>query len=270
MQKERVMTAAEVLRAECGQPVETAVVLGSGLGPYAETLSEAETIPYERIPYMPRVAVEGHHGTFCVGKKNGRPLIVLPGRVHFHEGFSLEEIVFAVRVLHEIGVRNLILTNSAGAVNLDFHPGDLMLITDHINLSGHNCLVGAGEEFGERFPSMEDVYSAELRSLAEQAAQDAGIPLKKGVYFYYTGPSYETPAEIRAIRLLGADAVGMSTVHEATAAVQLRMRTLGISCLTNMAAGITPQPLSHAEVIETGRRVQHDFQTLLDRILALL
>lgn len=266
--KEQVMQAAEKIRHIGATSFDAAVILGSGLGEYGNTLSEIKEIPYSDIPFMPCSSIAGHKGAVLIGKKGMKKLLIFQGRVHFYEGRSLSEVIFSVRLMHELGIKKLILTNAAGAVNESFSPGELMLIRDHINLSGHNCLIGADAlDFGERFPSMCNAYSENLCSVAADAAREKNICLREGVYFYCTGPSYETPSEIRAIRLLGGDAVGMSTVHEATAAAQMKMEVLGLSCLTNMAAGISKQALTHSEVLTTGRQAQNDFMTLLDKII---
>ncbi|MBS6474797.1 MAG: purine-nucleoside phosphorylase [Clostridiales bacterium] len=267
--KEQVIQAAEKIRhISSNISFDAAVILGSGLGEYGNTLSEIKEISYSNIPFMPCSTVDGHKGSVLVGKKGSKNLLIFQGRVHFYEGRSLNEVIFSVRLMHELGIKKLILTNAAGAVNESFLPGELMLICDHINLSGHNCLVGTEAlDFGERFPSMCNVYSENLRHAAIAAAREKNICLREGIYFYCTGPSYETPSEVRAIRLLGGDAVGMSTVHEATAAVQMGMEVLGISCLTNMAAGISKQALTHSEVLETGKRTQRNFMTLIDKII---
>lgn len=263
-----VLKAAGYIKNKLDIMAEAGLVLGSGLGSYAEGLANAEVIHYKDVPGMPVSTVDGHKGAFVIGDKAGKQIICLQGRVHYYEGRSPEETVFPLRVLKALGVKKLILTNAAGAVNTSFAPGDLVCITDHINLTGLNPLRGMKAlEFGERFPSMSQAYDAELRALALEAARQAGIPLKQGVYYYCAGPSYETPAEIRAIRILGGDMVGMSTVFETVAAVQAGIRVLGISCITNMAAGILKTPLSHAEVMETGRRAEGAFASLIDKII---
>lgn len=263
-----VSKAVGFIKNKCGVYSDIGLVLGSGLGDYADTLENKTVIHYKDVPGMPVSTISGHKGAFVIGERNGRQVICLQGRVHYYEGRSPEEVVFPVRVLRGLGADKLILTNAAGAVNTSFSPGDLVCITDHINLTGLNPLKGAKAlEYGERFPSMSEAYSPDMRKAAAAAALDSGTELKQGVYFYCSGPSYETPAEIRAIRVLGGDMVGMSTVFETTAAVQAGMKVLGISCITNMAAGILSVPLSHKEVMETGGKIAGKFASLIDKII---
>ena len=263
-----VLKAAGYIKSRVILTAETALVLGSGLGNYADSLNSPHVIHYKDVPGMPVSTVQGHKGAFVIGCKDEKQIICLQGRVHYYEGRSPEETVFPIRVLQTLGIKKLILTNAAGAVNTSFAPGNLVCITDHINLTGLNPLRGTKAlDFGERFPSMSEAYSAKLRGIALEAALETGIPLKQGVYYYCAGPSYETPAEIRAIRVLGGDMVGMSTVYETTAAVQAGMEVLGISCITNMAAGILNQQLSHAEVMETGQKAAGLFASLIDKII---
>ena len=242
-----VIKAAGYIKSKLTVTAQTGLVLGSGLGNYADGLSNASVIHYKDVPGMPVSTVQGHKGAFVIGEKAGRQIICLQGRVHYYEGRSPEETVFPIRVLKALGINKLILTNAAGAVNTDFAPGDLVCITDHINLTGLNPLRGT--------------------KTALDSALQAGIKLKQGVYYYCAGPSYETPAEIRAIRILGGDMVGMSTVYETVAAVQAGIKVLGISCITNMAAGILKTPLSHAEVMETGKKAAGAFASLIDKII---
>lgn len=263
--------AANYILNVCGKTPDCAVILGSGLGQWGDTLENGHVIPYSEIPGMPVSSVKGHSNCFIIGEKCGKTVLAMKGRIHLYEGWSAQETVFPIRIMKRLGVTKLIITNAAGGVNTDFKPGDLMLITDHINLSGHNALRGSeATEFGERFPSMSAAYDKQLREVAQRAASRLGIMLRSGVYFYSAGPSFETPAEIRAIRILGGDAVGMSTVHETTAAVQQGMRVLGISCITNMAAGILDVPLTHSEVLETGERVKDKFAMLVDEIIRII
>lgn len=265
---ERAKKAADHLLSRVETVPDTAVVLGSGLGAFGDSIERECVIPYGDIPEFPAVTVAGHKGEMIFGKADGRPIVAMQGRFHRYEGYSMEDVTLYIRVLSLLGVKNLILTNAAGAINTDFAPGDLMLIEDHISLFCDSPLFGANEErFGERFPSMSDAYSKELKALALQAAEETGIPLQKGVYIYAKGPMYETPAEIRACRALGADACGMSTVPETIVAVHSGLRVLGISCLTNMAAGILDQPLSHREVIETGKAAEEKFKVLMTAIV---
>jgi purine-nucleoside phosphorylase len=268
---DRVEEAARSIRERCRALPETAIVLGSGLGDFAGTLLDAIATPYEEIPHWPASKVVGHAGRLVVGTVAGRRVAALAGRVHYYEGHDLGTVVFAVRVMARLGVRRLILTNAAGGINTGFAQGALMIIDDHINLIGTNPLIGPNDErFGPRFPDMSEVYSTRLRDVAHAAARARGIAVSHGVYVAVHGPSYETPAEIRAFRTLGADAVGMSTVPEAIAARHLGLEVLGISCITNMAAGVLPQPLVHDEVMETARRVRGSFIALLEGIIERL
>jgi purine-nucleoside phosphorylase len=246
----------------------TAIVLGSGLSGIVEGLGYRE-IPYSDIAEFPKPTVQGHRGTLCLSPDAA----ILAGRFHFYEGHSMDDVVLPIFFLKALGVENLILTNAAGGINPKYVPGDLVLIQDHINLMGANPFIGPnptggnGKPLGERFFDMSEVYSGELRALAWSCADK---PLKEGVYAALTGPSYETPSEIRMLKAMGADLVGMSTVPEATAARYLGMRVLGISCVTNMAAGISRSPLSHAEVVEVGKRVESELKTLLFKVLDTL
>lgn len=268
---ERVETAATFLRNRFGRQPDVAVVLGSGLGAFSERLGEATFVTYDEIPHWPPVGVIGHAGRLVSGTLRGRAVVALSGRAHLYEGHGPDVVTFGVRVVARLGTPALVLTNAAGGVNPSFSPGTLMLIDDHINLMGTNPLIGRHDKrFGERFPDMSEVYSARLRALADEVAGAAGLPVAHGVYLAVSGPSYETPAEIKAFRTLGADAVGMSTVPEAIAARQMGMEVLGISCISNMAAGMLPQPLNADEVIETANRVGHMFGDLLEETIARL
>jgi purine-nucleoside phosphorylase len=268
---EKVNQAAGWLRETIGTVPDVAIVLGSGLGDFATSLTESVTSPYRDIPNWPASAVVGHAGQLVVGTLGGRRVAALSGRAHYYEGHDLGTVTFATRALGLLGVKTLILTNAAGGINVDFTPGTLMLIDDHINLMANNPLAGPNDErFGPRFPDMSEVYSKRLRQLAVDAARDAGVPLARGVYVALLGPSYETPAEIRFLRTIGADAVGMSTVPEAIAARHMGVEVLGISCITNAAAGVLPKPLVHDEVMEVARRVRGQFSSLLEGIVARL
>ena len=250
---------------------ETAIVLGSGLGDFADSLLDAIATPYGEIPHWPASKIVGHAGRLVVGSVAGKRVAALSGRVHYYEGHDLGTVVFPIRVMGRLGVKRVILTNAAGGINTGFAQGALMIIDDHINLLGSNPLVGTNDDrFGPRFPDMSEVYSARLRAVADEAARAKRVPVSHGVYVAVHGPSYETPAEIRAFRTLGADAVGMSTVPEAIAARHMGMEVLGISCITNMAAGVLPQPLVHDEVMETARRVRGSFIALLEGIIERL
>jgi purine-nucleoside phosphorylase len=268
----RIDEAAAAVRARCGDDVpDVAIVLGSGLGAFAETLDEPIAAPYETLPHWPRSEVVGHAGRLVVGYSAGKRVAALSGRVHVYEGHPMATVVFATRVMARLGVPCLILTNAAGGINTEFGQGALMVIDDHINLMGGNPLIGTNDErLGPRFPDMSEVYSYRLRGIADEAAGAAGLAVRHGVYVAVHGPSYETPAEIRAFRVMGADAVGMSTVPEAIAARHMGMEVLGISCITNMAAGVLNQTLVHDEVMETARRVRGSFIALLEGVIARL
>lgn len=268
---EQVEEAAAAIRARGGALPEVAVVLGSGLGDFADTLLDAIATPYHDLPHWPASRVIGHEGRLVIGTVAGKRIAALSGRVHFYEGHDLETVVFPTRVMGRLGVRQIILTNAAGGINTGFAQGALMIIDDHINLLGTNPLIGPNDErFGLRFPDMSEVYSSRLRRTADAAARATGIPVSHGVYVAVHGPSYETPAEIRAFRTLGADAVGMSTVPEAIAARHMGIEVLGISCITNMAAGVLPRPIDHTEVLETTRRVRGSFVSLLEGVIERL
>jgi purine-nucleoside phosphorylase len=265
---DRVAAAASWLAGRVGTFPDTAIVLGSGLGDFGESLGEAVAIPYGDIPHFPASAVIGHAGKLVVGTKGARRLATFSGRAHFYEGHDMQTVTFAMRVLGRLGVTRVILTNAAGGIDTSFSAGALMVIDDHINMFGTNPLVGPNDErFGPRFPDMTEAYSRALRDLAREAAAARGIHLEHGVYAGLHGPSYETPAEIRFLRAIGAHAVGMSTVPEAIVARHMGMEVLGLSCITNMAAGVLPQPLHHDEVMETARRVKGEFIGLIEGIL---
>ena len=268
---ERVEQAAAAIRSRCTAAPQVAIVLGSGLGDFADSVVDAIVTPYEQIPHWPASKVIGHAGRLAIGTVAGTCIAALAGRVHFYEGHDLSTVVFATRVMGRLGVQQIILTNAAGGINTGFAQGALMVIDDHINLLGSNPLVGPNDErFGARFPDMSEVYSRRLRAIADEAARASGVAISHGVYVAVHGPSYETPAEIRAFRTLGADAVGMSTVPEAIAARHMGMEVLGMSCITNMAAGVLPQPLDHHEVMETARKVKGSFIALLEGIVERL
>ena len=267
----RVEAAAAYIRSRCGMLPDTAIVLGSGLGDFADGLRDAIATPYGEVPHWPAPTVVGHSGRLVVGNSGARRVAALAGRAHFYEGHDLGTVVFPIRVMGRLGVKRVILTNAAGGINTSFAQGALMIIDDHINLLGSNPLVGPNDDrFGLRFPDMTEVYSARLRRIADDAAAAAQVPVTHGIYLATPGPSYETPAEIRFFRAVGADAVGMSTVPEAIAARHMGMEVLGISCITNMAAGVLPGQLDHHEVLETTTRVRGSFIALLEGILARL
>ena len=268
---EQVSEAAEWLRGRGFGGGDVGLVLGSGLGPFADTMQGAFRVSYADIPHFPASHVVGHAGRLVGGTVRGRHVMALSGRAHFYEGHDLGKVTFAVRVLSRLGIRTLILTNAAGGINTAFTSGALMIIDDHINLLGSNPLVGPHDDrFGPRFPDMTEVYSLRLRALADETAREIGLEVPHGVYIGVHGPSYETPAEIRAFRRLGADAVGMSTVPEAIVARQMNMEVLGISCISNMAAGVLPLPLNHDDVMETTRRVRSQFIALLEGVIGRL
>ena len=261
---ERVKTAEAYIRSKTDMIPTLGMILGSGLGGFSDLLEDAVRIPFREIPGFPVPTVEGHAGELVIGRYGKTYAAILSGRVHFYEGLPQNEITIPVRVLRRLGADTLILTNAAGGINLDFSAGALMLISDHINYSGQNPLIGENlDEFGPRFPDMTDVYTRELREELKKRVMLANISLREGVYAMYSGPSYETPAEIRMFRMLGADAVGMSTVPEAIVARHSGMKVLGISCITNMAAGITGGVIHHAEVVETANRVKREFEAVL-------
>jgi len=267
----RILAAADYIRSRVNLRPEIGLILGSGLGDFADTLEDALRIPYAEIPNFPVPSIPGHAGALVFGRKCGRDVVVMQGRIHYYEGLPQQEITLPVRVLAALGVKTLVLTNACGGVNLSFTPGDLMLISDHINFSGANPLIGPNPDaFGPRFPDMSDLYTASLRRAIREKAAEVGIPLQEGVYAMYSGPNYETPAEIRMFRVLGADTVGMSTVPEALVAGHCGMQVVGISCVTNMAAGVLPVKLSHAEVTETANRVSAKFRNLIDLILTVV
>ena len=268
---EKITAAAAYIQEKTSLRPKIGLVLGSGLGDYADTLEDMVKIPFAQIPNFPVPTIAGHQGAMVFGRKRGQEVVVLQGRIHYYEGLPQQEITLPIRVLAALGVKTLVLTNACGGVNLSFSPGDLMLISDHINFSGASPLIGPNlDAFGPRFPDMSDLYTKSLRKAVKQAAEEAGIGLQEGVYAMYSGPNYETPAEIRMFRTLGADAVGMSTVPEALVAGHCGMQVMGVSCITNMAAGVLPVKLSHAEVIETADRVHDLFQKLIDVILGCI
>lgn len=263
--KKRIDDAVTLLQGKIENPPEFAIVLGSGLGEYADELDNPVRVAYSDIPGFPVSTVEGHEGRFVFGERMGKRVVCMQGRFHFYEGYSQQELTIPIRVMKKLGANTLVLTNAAGGVNLDFEDGVLMMIEDHINFSGDNPLMGGNlDEFGPRFPDMTRVYNREIRQKLNEVAARENIGLREGVYMMFTGPCYESPAEIRMARTMGADAVGMSTVPEAIVAAHAGMRVLGISCITNMAAGVKDVPLDHSEVMVTAQRVRGDFKRLLD------
>ena len=261
-------TAAQHIQKRTPLHPRIALVLGSGLGAFADSLSDATRIPYAEIPAFPKSTAIGHAGQLVIGNADHIPVAAMQGRVHLYEGYSPQEVAFPIRVFARMGVRAVVLTNAAGGIDRNYSQGALVVIRDHINLQGHNPLVGANDDrFGVRFPDMTRAYDRDYRKMAREQAAKLGIQLHEGIYAAMLGPSYETPAEIEYLRRIGADLVGMSTVTEVVAARHAGMKVLAISCVTNMAAGILDQPLSHAEVMETGERVRTTFEALLKAIL---
>nr|WP_223836410.1 purine-nucleoside phosphorylase [Paenibacillus oceani] len=269
--EQRIAEAVRFIEEEIPYAPEVGLILGSGLGVLADLMEDVTVIHYEEIPFFPVSTVEGHAGELLVGTIGGRKAVLMKGRFHLYEGYDVASVAFPVRVMRALGVQSLLVTNAAGGVNTGYRPGDLMLIHDHVNLMFRNPLIGRNEEaLGVRFPDMSQAYSARLIEAAREAADQLGIRLEEGVYAGMLGPSYETPAEIKMLRTLGADAVGMSTVPEVIAARHAGIEVLGISCITNMAAGILNQPLSHAEVVETAERVKESFLELVSAVLPKL
>jgi purine-nucleoside phosphorylase len=265
---ERAEHATRVIRARINVEPRIAIVLGSGLGGFADDFEDAVGIPYEEIPGFVRSTAEGHVGRLVVGKVESAPVLAMQGRVHYYEGYSFEEVTFPIRTFKLLGIKTLILTNAAGGINVQLTQGALMVISDHLNLMGDNPLRGPNDErFGPRFPDMSAVYSPELQELVVDEAKASGVEVRRGIYGGLSGPSYETPAEIHLLRALGADAVGMSTVPEAIVARHMGLEVLGISCITNMAAGISDEPINHEEVMATGDRVRDTFAELLRRVV---
>jgi purine-nucleoside phosphorylase len=261
-------SAAQLVLNRAALRPKIALVLGSGLGSFADSLTDATRIPYAEIPSFPRSTAIGHAGQLVIGNAGSVPVAAMQGRVHLYEGYSVQEITFPIRVFARMGIRAVILTNAAGGINLSYSQGALVLIRDHINLQGANPLVGPNDDrFGVRFPDMTHAYARDYRAIASEEAAKMGLTLHEGIYVGLLGPSYETPAEIEYLRRIGADLVGMSTVAEVIAARHMGIKVLAISCVTNMAAGILDQPLSHAEVMETGERVKTTFESLLRSVL---
>jgi len=261
-------TAAHSVLQRTSLRPQIGLVLGSGLGAFAESLADATRIPFAEIPAFPCSTAIGHAGQMVIGKAGTVPVAAMQGRVHLYEGYSAQQVAFPMRVFGRIGIRAVILTNAAGGINLRYQQGALVLVSDHINLQGANPLVGPNEDrLGLRFPDMTHAYEKSYRAMAKEEAAKLGMTLYEGVYAALLGPSYETPAEIRYLRTIGADLVGMSTALEVIAARHMGMKVLAISCVTNMAAGILDQPLSHEEVMETGERVRSSFEALLRAVL---
>ncbi|MDO4535980.1 MAG: purine-nucleoside phosphorylase [Clostridium perfringens] len=265
---EKIKLSADYIKSKTKFQPKIGLILGSGLGAIGDKIENAEYYNYADIPNFPVSTVEGHVGRLVVGDFQGKQVIAMQGRFHYYEGYTMQEVTCPVRVMKLLGVETLIVTNAAGAVNANFNPGDLMIISDHINFSGANPLVGKNlDDFGTRFPDMSNGYDKDLRVKAKEIAKNLGINIQEGVYAMFSGPNYETPAEIRMARIIGADAVGMSTVPEVLVANHCGMKVLGVSCATNMAAGILEQPLNHVEVMETSERVKETFINLMTNII---
>jgi len=265
---ERIMEAVGFIKKSCPLVPRVGVVLGSGLGDFADAVAEPTVIPYADVPHFRSAGVVGHAGRLVLGRIGPVTVAILRGRLHYYEGHDIGDVVFPVRVLAKLGVRSLLLTNAAGGIHREFRPGDLMVIRDHINMMGLNPLRGANDErLGPRFPDMSAVYDPAFQDIIAAALVETGRPAHRGVYLALNGPSYETPAEIRMFAALGADALGMSTVPEAICARHMGLRVAGISCITNLAAGLSAQPLNHQEVIETGERIKNDFIRLLNLVI---
>ena len=267
----KIQETVSAIIARHPEPPNVGLVLGSGLGAFAETLSDKTVIHFDELPHFPRSTVMGHSGRLVLGKAGEVRVAALQGRVHLYEGYTVQAVAYPAQVIGCLGIRQLVVTNAAGGINEKFRPGNLMLITDHINLMGANPLTGPNvEELGVRFPDLSEAYDRAMRDVALAAAERLGIRLVQGVYVGLAGPSYETPAEIRMCRILGADAVGMSTIPEVIVANHMGVRVLGISCITNMAAGILPQKLTHQEVMDTTARTEQEFVSLLREIVPQL
>lgn len=265
---EKLQTCLKSLKEKTDFQAQVGLILGSGLGDFAESIKIEATVPYQEIEGFPRSTVKGHKGRFVFGYAGDVPIVIMQGRVHFYEGYAMTDVVLPTRLMGLLGVKKLILTNAAGGVNTSFAAGDFMMLTDHIATGIPSPLLGENiEELGCRFPDMSEVYSSRMHRIIKAAAKELEIPLKEGVYMQLTGPAYETPAEVRMCRILGADAVGMSTACEAIAASHMGMEVCGISCITNMAAGIVKAKLSHAEVQETADRVSGQFKALIAKVI---
>ena len=268
---ERAEHATRVIRTRTTAEPRIAVVLGSGLGGFADDFEDAVSIPYQEIPGFVPSTAQGHAGRLVIGKIDGIPVLAMQGRLHYYEGYSLEEVTFPIRVFGLLGIKTVVLTNASGGINVEFTEGALMVITDHVNLMGVNPLRGPNDErFGPRFPDMSAVYSPELQELVVDEARAIGVEVRRGIYGGLAGPSYETPAEIHLLRNLGADAVGMSTVPEAIVARHMSLEVLGISCITNMAAGIGDEPINHDDVMAAGDRARGTFTELLRRVIGAI
>ncbi|MGJ9456877.1 purine-nucleoside phosphorylase [Oceanobacillus sp. CF4.6] len=271
MNQSVISEASNYVKEQLKETPSIGLILGSGLGVLGDEIENPVIIPYSDIPHFPESTVSGHKGQLVIGTLEGQHVIAMQGRFHYYEGYSMEQVTFPIRMMKDLGIESIIVTNAAGGINESFNPGDLMLITDHINNMGDNPLIGKNdEELGLRFSDMSQSYDREFIQHAEECADKIGISVQKGIYVGNTGPSYETPAEVRMLRLLGGDAVGMSTVPEVIVSRHAGIRVLGISCISNMAAGILDQPLTHHEVIETTERVRENFLKFVKEIISTL
>ncbi len=267
---QKIAESAEYIGSRLPETPKIAIILGSGLGPLVDDLDGQVEMDYRDIPHFPVSTVEGHAGKLVYGKLGGKAVLAMKGRFHYYEGYDVSQVVYHIRVFKMLGIDNLLVTNAAGGLNIGFKPGDIMLITDHISFFAPSPLRGANlDQFGVRFPDMSQAYAKSLQQIAKKAAQEAGVNLQEGIYAFTQGPMFETPAEIKALRTLGADAVGMSTVPEVIAAVHAGMKVMGLSCITNMAAGILDQPLSHEEVMITAKEVEKKFSALVKNIIRM-
>jgi purine-nucleoside phosphorylase len=266
---EKMKEAVAKIQGEINEKPEIGLILGSGLGVLADEIENAVKIDYADIPHFPKSTVEGHAGKLVIGKLNGKCVVAMQGRFHFYEGYSMQEVTFPVRVMKGLGVETIVVTNACGGMNANFEPGDLMIITDHLNMTGANPLIGPNEsELGPRFPDMSRAYTPELVALAKKTAEAIGVPVQQGVYAGITGPTYMTPAELIMLRNLGGDAVGMSTVPEVIVASHMNMKVLGISCVTDMAIGEELEPLTHEQVVEVANRTKPKFIKLVKEFVA--
>lgn len=266
---DRINESAEYIKSKIDVVPTIGLILGSGLGVLADEIENPVEISYHDIPNFPVSTVEGHKGQLVIGKLQGKNVVAMQGRFHYYEGYAMQETTFPVRVMKALGVETVFVTNAAGGVNTEFKPGDLMIIKDHINFGGYNPLIGKNDDrLGVRFPDMSTAYTPQYIELTRKCAKELGIDVKEGVYTFFTGPTYETPAEVRMARIMGSDAVGMSTVPEVIVASHSGLKVVGISCITNMASGILDQPLNHEEVIETTQRVKQQFLSLVKKIVS--
>jgi purine-nucleoside phosphorylase len=266
---EKILESANYIKSKIDIKPTIGLILGSGLGVLGDEIENAVEISYDKIPNFPVSTVEGHKGQLVIGQLEGKNVVAMQGRFHFYEGYAMQETTFPVRVMKALGVETVFVTNAAGGANKSFKPGDLMIINDHLNLGGTNPLIGANDNrLGPRFPDMSSAYTPEYINLARKCAKELDINVKEGVYAFFTGPTYETPSEVKMARIMGADAVGMSTAPEVIVASHSGLKVVGISCITNMAAGILDQPLNHEEVIETTQRVKQQFLSLVKNIVS--